>query len=74
MKTELVKRFIDEDQQDKVLCICNREVQGHNKNYYVITEYAGKAYREDFIDYIAKNFPEFFEDNDDLTVLKDCVN
>lgn len=74
MKTEQVKRFVDEDQQDKVLSICNREVPGHTKNYFIVTEYAGKAYREDFIDYIAKHYPEFFEDNDDLATLKDCVN
>lgn len=74
MKTEMVKRFVDEDQQDKVLSICNREVPGHNKNYFVVTEYAGKAYREDFIDYIARNFPEFFEENDELAVLKENAN
>lgn len=74
MKTELVKRFVEEDQQDKVLSICNREVPNHNKNYFVITEYAGKAYREDFIDYIARHYPEFFEDNDDLKAIKNSVN
>ena len=40
----------------------------------MVTEYAGKAYREDFLDYISKHFPEFFEDNDDLQAIKDSVN
>ena len=74
MKTEMVKRLVDTDQQDKVLSICNRDVPGLEKNYYVITEYAAKAYRDDFLDYIAKHYPEFFEDNEDLEAIRTEVH
>ena len=35
-------------------------------SYYAINEYAGKLIREDFLDFINKQYPEFFEDNDEL--------
>ena len=32
----------------------------------IINKYAGRAYREDFLEYINRTYPEFFDENDDL--------
>ena len=69
-KTEIIKKMVDEDQKDSAIVIQGRDVQGiriqEAKQFYNINQYAGKAYREDFMNFIAKQFPEFFDDNDDF--------
>ena len=35
------------------------------RQFYHINTYAGKAFREDFMAFINKTYPEFFEDNND---------
>lgn len=39
-----------------------------------MNEYAGKLVREDFLDFIKKTYPEFFEDNEDYTQLLASIN
>ncbi len=43
-------------------------------SYYAINEYAGKLIREDFLDFINKQYPEFFEDNDELQKIQLAIN
>ena len=45
-----------------------------NNCYYAINEYAGKLIREDFLEFINKMFPEFFEDNDDFDKIMQAIN
>ena len=40
----------------------------------MINKYAGKAYREDFLEYINKQYPEFFDDNEDQAYILKTVN
>jgi hypothetical protein len=43
-----------------------RSVEGlDNKSFYLINKYAQKAFREEFLDYIARLYPTFFEDSDE---------
>ena len=75
-KEKKVKRLVDEDQQQKAVAIQFRDIAGMKENncYYAINEYAGKLIREDFLDFINKMFPEFFEDNDDFDKINQAVN
>lgn len=54
---------MDDDQKDRALAISVRNVQSMPYNFYLINEYAGRAFREAFIDYIFKLYPEFFDEN-----------
>lgn len=69
-KTEIIKKMVDEDQKDQAIVIQGRDVQGirivEAKQFYNINVYAGKMYREDFLNFVAKQYPEFFEDNNDF--------
>ena len=68
-KTEIVKKMVDEDQKDQAIVIQSRDVQGikivEAKQFFNINIYAGKMYREDFLNFISKQYPEFFDDNND---------
>jgi hypothetical protein len=65
-KVVKVKKMIDDDQKEKALAIVVRNVPNATfKNYFVINEFAGKAVREGFLDFINKIYPEFFDENDD---------
>ena len=65
-KVVKVKKMIDDDQKEKALAIVVRNVPNATfKNYLVINEFAGKAVREGFLDFINKIYPEFFDENDD---------
>jgi hypothetical protein len=44
------------------------------KNYFYINDYAGKATREAFLDFINKIYPEFFDENDDYENILSAVN
>jgi hypothetical protein len=35
------------------------------QEFWVIQDYAGRVYREEFLDFISRNFPEFFDENED---------
>jgi hypothetical protein len=68
-KMETITKKIDEDQEGKCIAIQNcliENLKPHPENYYAITEIAGKVYRNDFIDFIKKTYPDFFEDEEDL--------
>lgn len=62
--TKIVKKLVDDDQKEKALIVQGREVSGLG-NFWVITQYAARAHREEFLDYISRTFPDFFEDNAD---------
>lgn len=65
-KTKTVVKLVDVDQQDKALAVTTRSIQGYEShNFWSINVYAGKAYREEFLEYINRTHPEFFEENDD---------
>lgn len=68
-KTEIIKKMVDEDQKDQAIVIQGRDIQGikivEAKQFYAINTYAGKMYREDFLNFISKQYPEFFDDNND---------
>ena len=69
-KTEVIKKMVDEDQKDSAITIQGRDVAGIKiidaKHFYTINTYAGKMYREDFLNFINKQYPEFFDDNNDF--------
>jgi hypothetical protein len=50
--------MVDEDQKEMALAIQGRDVAGirivEAKQFYNINLYAGKTYREDFLNFIAK--------------------
>lgn len=76
-KVEIVKKMVDEDQKEKALSVIVRDVtgiKGDNKQFFNINCYAGEAYRQEFIDYINKSFPEFFDDNDDMDQIMKAAN
>lgn len=76
LKMKTVKRIVEEDQKEKALAICMRDVQflAEGANYYAINEFAGKAIREDFLTFIKSLFPEFFEENTDFEDIKAAMN
>jgi hypothetical protein len=66
-KTKKVTRMVDVDTQDKVISVTTRGIEAmENKNFWCINTGAAKAYREEFLEYINKTYPEFWEDNDDM--------
>ncbi len=67
-------KMVDDDQKDKALAIQVRNLNNMPHNFYLINEYAAKAYREAFIDYIIKLYPEFFDENQDDEEILDAVN
>lgn len=65
-----VTRMVDEDQQGKALAIQTRDAPTMGKEMiYSINEYAGRAYREHFIEYVHSTYPEFFDDNEDQDLI-----
>jgi hypothetical protein len=56
--------MVDEDQKEKALAVQGRDVPDLG-SFWVISQYASKAYREEFLDYISRTFPDFFEENED---------
>ena len=61
-----VKKMYDDDQKEKALAIVVRNVPNATfKNYFVINEFAGKAIREGFV--------EFINDYELSIVLRDLV-
>lgn len=67
--------MVDEDQKDKALAITSREPAGMGgQNFLMVSKYAGKAHREEFLDYINRTYPEFFEENDDHDAILKAIN
>ena len=67
--------MVDDDQKDRALAMNARSIHGMSQaNFYLINEYAAKAQREAFIDYIIKLYPEFFDENQDDEEILDAVN
>jgi hypothetical protein len=65
-KTKVVLVMVDVDQQDKAMSVKPRSIDGFdNKSFYLINKYAQKAFREEFLDYISRLYPTFFEETDD---------
>ena len=77
-KTEIVRKMVDEDQKDQAIVIQARDVNGIRivdaRQFYNINIYAGKMYREDFLNYISKQYPEFFDDNDEYNEILAAVH
>ncbi len=70
-----VKKMYDDDQKEKALAIVVRNVPNATfKNYFVINEFAGKAIREGFLEFINKIYPEFFDENDDYDNILNAIN
>ena len=73
-KTEIKTKLVDTDQENKALSVPCRDVPGLKagcNQFYLINTYAGKEYREDFIEFINKTYPEFFDENEDLSGIKE---
>ena len=52
-KTKIVIKMVDEDQQGRALAVICRNPPGLKDEFvYQINAYAGKAHRENFIEYI----------------------
>lgn len=67
--------MVDVDTQDKVIAVITRDVTGvDNKSFWCINTAAGKAYREEFVEYINRTYPEFFEDNEDMDEILKLIN
>lgn len=74
-KTKKVTKMVDVDTQDKVISVITRDVQTmEGKNFWCISTGASKAYREEFLEYINRSFPEFFEENDDMEDILKVAN
>ena len=69
-KTEIIRRLVDEDQKESAISLQGRDVAGINKTvdarqFYVMNLFAAKSFREDFLAFVMKTYPEFFDDNND---------
>ena len=74
-KTKIIKKIVDVDQKEKALALHTRDVENFPEtNFFFINEYAAKAHREEFLDYINRSFPEFFEENDEQEILLKSSN
>ena len=70
-----MKKWVDVDQKDKCFSLHTRDVEGlKDENFFYMNEYATKAYREEFLEYINRQFPEFFDENDEQEVLQKAIN
>lgn len=68
---QTVCKLVDEDQQGKALSIQGVGIPNlPTQTVFHINQYAGKAFREAFMDFIKDHHKEFFEENsDDLDIL-----
>lgn len=74
-KTKKVTKMVDVDTQDKVIAVTSREVAAmEGKNFWCVNTGAGRAYREEFLEYINRTYPEFWEDNDDQDEITKVIN
>lgn len=74
-KSKTVLVMVDVDQQEKAMAVKPRNIEGlEGKSFYLINKYAQKAFREEFLDYIARLHPSFFEDNDDWEQINKSVS
>ena len=56
------------------MAVAPRNLEGlDNKSFNLINKYAQKAFREEFLDYIGRLYPSFFEDNDDWEQINKAV-
>lgn len=73
-KTKTVVVMVDVDQQEKTMAVNPRNIEAiEGKSFYLINKYAQKAYREDFLDYISRLYPTFFEDNNEWDEINKSV-
>lgn len=67
--------MVDVDQQEKAMAVNPRNIESlENKSFFLINKYAQRAYREEFLDYISRLYPTFFEDNDDWEQINKAVS
>jgi len=67
--------LVDEDQQGRALAVVTRNAPSlGNDLVYQINAYAGRAYRENIVEYIHSSYPEFFDDNEDQDLITQAVN
>lgn len=68
-------KLVDEDQQGKALSIQGQGIPKlDGQTVFHINQYAGKAYREAFVEFIKDQHKDFFEDNADDLDLLDAAN
>lgn len=73
--TQTVIKTVEQDQNHKALAVQGRDIQGMpGTTILVINKYAGRAYREEFLEYINRTYPEFFDENDDLEGINLAIN
>ena len=75
-KTKTVKKIVEEDQKEKALALSVRDVNGmkDRKHFYQINQYASRAFRDDFLGFMNKTYPEFFDDNDEYNEITTAVH
>ena len=74
-KNKLVLVMVDMDQQDKAMAVKPRSLESFdNKSFYLINKYAQTAFREEFLDYISRLYPTFFEDSDEWEQINKAVS
>jgi len=44
------------------------------KHFYHINQFASKAFRDDFLGFMNKTYPEFFDDNDEYNEITTAVH
>jgi hypothetical protein len=73
--TQTVIKMVEQDQKDKALAVKGRDIPGMpGQSILVINRYAARAYREEFLEYINRTYPEFFDENDDLESINQAIN
>ena len=74
-RTQTVIKMVEQDQKDKALAVKGRDIGGMpGQSILVINRYAARAYREEFLEYINRTYPEFFDENDDLESINQSIN
>lgn len=71
-KTKRVKKLVEMDQKDRAIAVHARVNPA--LTFFLINEYGGRLVREDFIEFINKHHPEFFDDNEDFDLMVKAVN
>ena len=56
------KKIMEEDQKDKAFAVSGRDVPNMpRENFWVVNKHAGRAFRQEFLDLIDRQYPEFFD-------------
>ena len=67
---KFITKLVDEDQKESAIVIQSRDVSGVKivdaRQFLTHNAYAAKAFREEFLSFVQKTYPDFFEDNNDF--------